>query len=791
MDGRRGLYKWNKKKSFLSILFILIFLYLIYPLPKFNAPASKVIYSREKKLLGAKIADDEQWRFPELETVPEKFRRSIISFEDRYFYFHPGFNPGALIRAGFQNIKAGRIVSGGSTLSMQVIRLARKGRERTIKEKLIEIVLSTKLELKYSKKKILALYASYAPFGGNVVGLEAASWRYFGRSPEHLSWGESATLAVLPNAPSLIFPGKNQEILKQKRDRLLCKLLHEGIIDTLTWQLSLKEKLPGKPGNIPRHAPHLLNRFMNTNKGNRVISTINFDFQQSVNSIAARHQRRLIFNEIYNAAILIIDVKTGDVLAYVGNTDNIGNSEHANDVDIITAARSSGSILKPLLYAACLNEGELLQNTLIPDIPMFMDGFSPKNYSLTFDGAVPAQQALSRSLNVPAVHLLASYGVDRFYNLLKKLNFSTVVFSPDHYGLSLILGGAEVTLWDLCKAYSGMARILEHTVDDQYRYYASDYFEPLLVLPSEKTRNTENIPGESEYFNVASIWYTFKALLEVNRPANETGWQYFSSARKIAWKTGTSFGFRDAWAVGITPQYVVGVWVGNADGEGRPELIGLTAAAPILFDVFDMLNPQGWFEKPYDELVYAPVCHESGYLASINCNNVDTIEIPFNGIRTIPCPFHQIVHLDKQEKYRVNSSCEPPGNIKHTSWFVLPPVMEYYFRPKHSWYLTLPPYKPGCSDMLQNNIMEFVYPKESTKIYVPLDIYGNRGKTVFEVAHREPETQLFWHIDNIFIGTTKEIHQLGCNPGLGRHILTVIDEKGNTIYRNFEIVNPD
>ncbi|MCD4736600.1 MAG: penicillin-binding protein 1C, partial [Bacteroidales bacterium] len=729
-----------KYKAAAGLIIIILILYIAIPLPYLDNPYSTVIYSQEGSLLGAKIAKDEQWRFPKVDSVPYKFKKSVLLFEDQHFFYHPGFNPVSIFRAIIQNIRAGEIISGGSTISMQVIRLARKGKNRTIREKIIEIFLATKLELKYSKSEILSMYTSHAPFGGNVVGLEAASWRYFGRPSYNLSWAESAALAVLPNAPSLIYPGKNKKIFKEKRDRLLTRLLDNNILDSITWKLSLKEGLPQKPKNLPQKAPHLLTKCIKYHEGKNVRTTLQSTLQAQTNDIVKRHSNRLKANEIHNAAILVVEVVSGNIVAYTGNTS--GEKKHGNDVDIITSPRSTGSILKPILYASMLNDGELLPNMLIPDIPVFLDGFSPKNYSLRYDGAVPASRALSRSLNVPAVYLLSKYGVDRFYDQLKKLNFSFLNNPPDHYGLSLILGGSEASLWDLCRVYANMANVLVKTVDRNYQYDTEDYNTLNYVFDNKIAEKESNLSKSPHIFSAASIWFTLEALLEVNRPENETGWKFFSSSDKIAWKTGTSFGFRDAWAIGITPKYVVGVWAGNADGEGRPGLTGVTAASPILFDVFNILEKSPWFQKPYDEIKEVPLCSKTGYLASVNCTEIDTIGIPSVGLRTNPCKYHKTISLDKSGRYRVFSGCVEDEKMIRKSWFVLPPVMEYYYRQKNPSYKPLPPYKPGCNPSLEEQIMDFVYPEKNSKIYIPKNLSGKRSKTVFSVAHREKNCEL-------------------------------------------------
>ncbi|MBM3437068.1 MAG: penicillin-binding protein 1C, partial [Bacteroidetes bacterium] len=399
---RFGIQRIKKKYrySILALLFFIFILYLIcLPESLFNDPTSTVIEDRDGYLIGARIANDGQWRFPYNKDIPDKFKVSVTQFEDRYFFYHPGINLFSLFRAAIQNITEGEIVSGGSTITMQVIRLSRKGKPRTVFEKVIEMILAIRLEIKYSKSTILAMYAAYAPFGGNVVGLDAASWRYYGRAPAELSWAEAATLAVLPNAPSLIYPGKNHEKLVAKRNKLIDRLIAKEYIDPLSGMLAKEEALPGKPLPLEQAAPHLLDRIYKECPGQRIRTTIDYILQKSVGEIVEIHHRELKFNEIHNAAALVLEAETGNVLAYVGNTQKTDSLSHGNDVDIILAPRSTGSILKPLLYAAMLDGGEILPNTLIADIPTRFGGLTPDNFDGSFSGAVPAGKALYQSLN--------------------------------------------------------------------------------------------------------------------------------------------------------------------------------------------------------------------------------------------------------------------------------------------------------------------------------------------------------------------------------------------------------
>ena len=768
---------------FLFFLLVLFFIGAFFvPRPLFTSSYSTVLESSEGELLGARISGDEQWRFPPVDSIPEKYEKCVLNFEDRYFYFHPGINLISIGRAVVQNIKAGKIESGGSTITMQVCRLARGQKKRNIKNKLVEMFWALHVELRYSKTEILRLYASHAPFGGNVVGLDAAAWRYFGREPVELSWAESATLAVLPNAPSLIYPGRLDQKLKTKRDKLLTKLLEQAEIDSLTCELAIAEPLPEKVTALPDIAFHLTEKANAEKKGQRVHSTLNAGLQKQVNDITARHQQRLKSNYINNMAVLVVEIPSKKVLAYLGNIRSSDSTKHANQVDIIQAGRSTGSILKPFLYCKMLDEGLLLPSMLVPDIPIRFGGFTPMNFDREYNGAVPAEEALARSLNIPSVHLLRDYGVGPFYSFLKKTGMTNLNAQPEHYGLSLILGGAEIKLWDLAGMYASLGTIL-HRYNQDDGYYSSVPFAPLVWDEDDE------IPGEERTqpeIRAASVYSTLDALLKVKRPESEAGWEHFAHSRKIAWKTGTSFGFRDAWAVGITSRYVVAVWVGNADGEGRAGLTGIAAAAPVMFDVFSALPISGWFQAPSDEMTTIEVCAESGYRPGEYCNEKKKIRVPAGNNVGI-CPWHQRIHLNKEGTHRVNADCYQVSQMKHSNWFVLPPAMEYYFRRNNALYATLPPLLPGCAETQQQ--LEFIYPREWNRLFIPVDLDGTPGKIIFDLAHRAKDATVYWYIDDHFLGTTQNIHQIEQRPEIGWHNIAVTDNFGNSLTRRFLVVN--
>ena len=769
-----------------TLLSLTVWYYYALPKELFNASYATVVYDRNGTLLGASLARDEQWRFPPGNLISEKFITAIVLYEDEHFFEHPGFNPLALARATWQNIKAGRVVSGGSTLTMQVIRLSRK-RGRSLMEKVRELVLATRLELRESKREILALYAAHAPFGGNIVGLDAAAWRYFGRSPEELSWGEATLLAVLPNSPALMHPGRDRKGLKKKRDRLLDKLYARRIIDSLTLQLAKQEPLPDTPHPLPSEAPHLLTRFLNQgNDGTKITSTLDQTLQRKTTRALEYHHRKLRQNEIHNAATMVMEVSSGEVLAYVGNCGTASVEGHGAMVDVISSPRSTGSILKPFLFAAMLDEGLMLPKTLIPDIPLSIKGFAPKNFSKTYDGAVPADRALARSLNVPAVYMLQDYRYEKFHRLLKDLGMNTLYADADHYGLSLILGGAEGTLWDLTGIYASMARSLNYP---QLSYTSKKDPIPKCYHPPVLVRDKKPEYKRQGPFGAVAIWQTFEAMRLVRRPTEDLAWEYFSSSKNIAWKTGTSFGHRDAWAIGVTPGYVVGVWVGNADGEGRPGLTGVEVAAPILFDIFRELPSTSWFRPPSAEMEQIMTCAYSGFRASPQCEPLNTILTGRSGRSSGVCPFHRTVHLDTAEQFRVSDQCTSPANMVHKPWFVLPPVMEYYFQSHNTLYRKLPPWKPDCIQVSPHTPMQLIYPKKNARLFIPKELDGSQGKAVFEIAHRYPNTTLFWHLDDKFIGSTKKIHQMALDADVGKHTLTIVDTEGEFLKENFEIIS--
>ena len=721
------------------------------PRPLFDVPYSAVVRARSGELLSARVASDGQWRLPPTgAALDARYAEALRLFEDEYYAYHPGINPVAVAGALRQNWRAGRVVRGGSTITQQTVRLMRGSPPRTLAEKCVEALWALRLELTYSKADILALYAAHAPFGGNVVGLDAAAWRYYGREAQHLSWGEAAALAVLPNAPGVLFPGRAQGAYRAKRDRLLDKLHDRGHLDGAALVLAKAEPLPGAPHPLPHGARHLLHTQAKRRPAGPTstpAATLDAGLQRAVREAVAAQHARTRGNGVHHAAVLVLDVATGEPLAYVGNTDCRDAGAAGRDVDVVRARRSSGSLLKPFLYRALLREGLAAPSTLLADIPTLIAGYAPQNFDLGYDGAVRADEALTRSLNVPYVRQLRRYGVPRFLTELRGLGFATLDRPAEDYGLSLILGGGEVTPWDVAQAYRGLA----------------------LEAPA-----------------CSATFLTLEALTALTRPGDLAAWRSFARGRRVAWKTGTSYGHRDAWAVGVTPEYVVAAWTGNADGEGRHGLTGARVAAPLLFEVFDALPPTGWFEEPVREMAEVVLCGASGLQAGRDCPAHDTTLLPPRGERLPVCPYHERVWVDAAGE-RVDAACAPLADARAETAFALPPAWGRYYRQRHAGYRGALPWAAGCGASGEQ-AMAVVYPRARAALTLPRDLDGTRQAVAFEVAHAEPGRTLHWYLDGRPAGQTATApHQRPLRPPPGVHRLTVVDDRGRRLTYDFAV----
>ena len=734
---------------------------------------SRALFDRNGRLLIAEVSPhDEQWRFAPVEQLPNKYVTALLTFEDKRFYMHRGVDLLSIGRALWSNITAGKVVSGASTLTMQVVRLARRNSHRSLFEKIWEALLALRLERSLSKKDILDVYASHAPFGGNVVGLRAAAWRYFQRPAQELTWAEATTLAVLPNSPSLIHLGRSRDALRAKRDRLLKRLHALGHLSDTDARSALDEPLLERPSSLPTQALHFMHSYVP--KGQSYHSSLDRELQQRVRSRLNNGLKGLKNIGVHNASALVIHVETGEVRAYVGNASPLSAHMHSPHVDINRAPRSTGSLLKPFLYGMMLDTGELLPKQLVTDLPVRIGGFRPLNFDRKFRGVVPADKALAMSLNVPAALLLRQFGLPQFKSELNDAGLQHLVHPPSHYGLSLILGGAEATPVEMAELYAQLSFAAQFENRD---------WPGLKLGPNQQDAPKLNISPGGAYL-------TIKALYEVRRPAQQAAWRTFGSGQYIAWKTGTSFGYRDGWAIGITPEYTVAVWTGNADGEGRPGLTGVQAAAPLLFALFDLLPTGTEFLPPERHLKRVETCAWSGYLATPNCSRRVSQSVPASAPAGSPCPYCRTVPLSLDGRYRVHAGCVRLAEIMPQPRFVLPPRQEHYYKSHNPSYRGLPPFRPGCEPSIaQEQNLAVLFPRNQADIYLPIQLDGERSKVIFKATHRRTKAQLFWHLDDTYLGVTEQFHEFEVSAPPGPHVLTIVDEWGESARRNFKVMD--
>nr|WP_262895411.1 penicillin-binding protein 1C [Penaeicola halotolerans] len=760
----KPLNNFQKKVGVVFLIVLLFFLWLSIPLrsPLFDTTYSTIILAEDGSLLQAYTNPEEQWHFPpQEEVIPEKLKKAVLTFEDKRFDSHIGIDLLAILRAAKSNIQAGKVVSGASTLTMQVARL-RHDHKRTLWYKISELFDALKIDWQYSKGEILKLYLDHAPFGGNVIGYHTASLKFFGKHPAQLTWSEAATLAVLPNAPGLIYPTQRNTSLIDKRNSLLLKLKEAGHLDEQAYILAKIEPIPTQFLTFESTIPHA-GRWLKSQypDSNILQTTIDKQLQQSSQYVAEKHRSILAPYGIYNLSILVADTRTGAIKAYVGSPAFF-DAAHQGQVDGVQAARSSGSILKPLLYALSIDEGLILPNTLIRDLPTYFDGFSPNNANEDFQGVVTAKEALISSLNIPAVRLLNSYGVYQFYAFLKMAGVSTLFRDADAYGLPLILGGAEVNMWDMVMLYRGLAN--------------GGVFTPNNILQEDITEEGENLISK------ASTLLTLDMLKEVSRPGSEYYWQKYSRQQPIAWKTGTSYGHKDAWAIGVNPQYTIAVWVGNFTGESNKNLSGAASAGPILFDLlqsFPTDPTSSWFAINDIDFHPKAVCELSGLAAGEACMAVDTVSAPYNMKALRKCDYHQKRYFSEDGRYQTCSQCWSELGAVSEKVTYYPPDIAFYLRSKGQYIDDIKPHYPSCPSFQSDDAIRIIYPNPSARLFLPRDYNGQVEQVVCQVGHRDNTSKIYWYLNEQYIGNTQGTHKLAVTFQQGKNELKVIDENGS------------
>lgn len=706
---------------------------------------SQVVLDDRENIIGAYLNSEEQWQIKG-EEIPIRLKLAVLNYEDRRFYSHNGVDYLGIVRAIKTNIFEKRRV-GASTITMQGIKLYKR-RERTYLSKLEEIVESYKLERYLSKDEILQLYLNNAPYGSNIVGYETASHLYFGKRAKNLTWAESATLAVLPNSPGLISIEKNRDKLLAKRDRLLKRLYDKEIIDEKQYRLSLKEELPKERRYFNSIAPHLTRRLVRESDEKIIRSTIDSELQKKIEGIAKGYGDYLNNRGIKNTSIIVVDNRNGEVKAYIGSQD-FYDFKRNGQVDGVIAKRSVGSVLKPFLYALSIDDGIITPKSKLLDVPLYFSNFNPQNANKKYHGLVEAQEALKKSLNIPFVKLLDEYGEEKFFHFLKDVvNFPENDYQ--NYGLSLILGTKEMSVEEIAKLYYGLSQYGE--------------FKELRYLKDSSSRD-----GKKLISNGAS-YLTLEAMQGVQRYGIDN---LYLGRDGIAWKTGTSYGQRDAWAGGVTPRWTVVVWCGNFTGEGNRNISGVVTAGQLLFKIFKILPDENErFVKDSKDFKKIVIDSETGYRLRYDLPS-EEIDYPREAKSLKVSPYYRKIYVDSQGK-EIDSRSEEFLHGKERVVMSYPiELLDYMARENIS-----------IADTSKDRI-KIIYPLDNLKIFLPKDFDG-RKKLIVKVANPK-NSNIYWYHNGEYMFSSRK-NEEAFDFAEGEHRLTLVSESGEVVEVKFFIL---
>ncbi|WP_448517838.1 penicillin-binding protein 1C [Rhodoflexus sp.] len=749
---------WQVLAGFGLLGLLFFVLHLAFPLPD-RIYYSRMILAQDGTLLQAYLSPDDKWRMKtELHEITHDLRHAFINKEDRFFYYHPGVNPLAILRAIAKNIIRAKTTSGASTITMQVARLL-EPKKRSYTNKIIEIFRALQLEWVYSKEEILQLYLNLVPYGGNVEGVKAASLLYFGRMPDKLSLAQVVTLAIVPNRPNSLAIGKQNDKLLEERNRWLRIFGDDEIFDREAIEDALREPLEATREQLPALAPHLGLRIHRTAAlaDANITTTINADMQRKAAEITATYSKSMAKIGVHNAAVLIVDNRTRQVLAYIGSQD-FNDDRHAGQVDGIRAIRSPGSALKPILYAAAFDAGLLTPKTVISDIPVDFNGYTPENFDQKFNGYVTIAQALAYSLNVPAVKVLHELGVNRLIKTLKNARFTYISRQEKQLGLSLALGGCGVSVWEMAGLYATFA--------NQGR------FAPLQLIPQAQESATEVVISPEAAFMVNEI------LTQVTRPELPSDYEHNPHVPKIAWKTGTSYGRRDAWSIGYNSRYTIAVWLGNFSGIGSPELTGAGVATPLLFRLFNAIDfnqPLKWFEQPKG-LQKRSICIETGLPPAEFCTQL-TSDWYIPGVSpAMRCEHLKPVFVSADEKMSYCSHCLPAnGQFGRRRFPNHSPDMVAFLTSSGIRFEAIPPHNPACTRVFDRQPPAIISPVEG-RSYLRAD--SNDIELLLSCRVANDVNEVFWYIDDKFYRRARPQEAVFFTPQPGRRKISCTDDKG-------------
>lgn len=751
----------HQNKLFVLFVFVLFFniIDIIFPV-KTSRDYSTIIEAEDGTVLYSFLTNDDKWRmFTKLDEITPTIQTAFINKEDRWFYWHFGINPISIIRAFYNNTIKHRRTSGASTITMQVARMLQP-KERTISSKIKEMFCALQLEWNFSKKEILQLYINLVPYGGNIEGVKSASFIYFGKSPEQLSIAEVTTLIIIPNRPTTLALGKKNAYIQQERNRWLKRFKAKHVFKADIIDDAIDEPLKAYRRSPPKYAPHFCLRMKKSNPSKAIIeSHINYNMQLDVEEIVQNYSKVLQFKEIKNAAVFIIDNQKHEVVTYVGSPDFYSVATQGQ-VDGVKAVRSPGSTLKPMIYGLAFDKGIYTPRSVISDVPVDFDGYTPENYDEHFNGQVALSNALAQSLNIPAVKVLNEIKVKTLIDVLEKINFNQIRKDKEKLGLSTALGGCGVSLEELVGMYSIFAN-------------NGSYFSPSFSKTKSKTNGIEILSPQANYM-VAQILTMLRRSDLPNRAESVI------NMPKIAWKTGTSYGRRDAWSVGFNNQYTVGVWCGNFDGKGVPELSGADIATPLLLQIFNTINKSNqkdWIQKPKD-LLYRWVCAESGNIPSDFCTDkIQALYIPGKS-STKKCTHLKKVWVSQDSSISYCSSCLPNSNYIEKYYPNYAPELLNYFESNHLPYIKIPMHNPNCKKIADNNYPKITKPTNGLTYY----INEKEKQEILLVAQAANDVQnISWYVNNQFIKTVNKNESVFITPKIGKLKISCTDDKGRNV----------
>lgn len=777
MSAIKTFIKRPKIRILLGVLVILLMLNFIFP-PKTDIPYSTLITDSEGKVLHAFLSDDDKWRmYVELEEITPALRKAILQKEDRYFYYHFGVNPLAITRAIFRNSTEGKRTSGASTITMQVARMLYP-KERTYWNKIIEILRAMQLELRYSKDEILQMYLNLVPFGSNIEGIKSASYLYFQKSPDRLSLAEVVALSIIPNRPTSLKLGSRNAIIVKERNKWLERFKKDDVFDSQLIEDALKEPLNAVRHEAPKNAPHLSLRLKKEYPNEPIIrSTIKSAIQTKTEVLVFNYVNRLKAMNIHNAAVLVVNNQNMQVEAYIGSAD-FNNTTDGGQVDGVQAIRSPGSALKPLLYATAFDKGIITPKNMVNDVPTNFNGFEPENYDKRFNGKVTVEFALANSLNIPAVKILKDLGKKELIEQLKKADFQTIKKQENDLGLSIVLGGCGVTLEEMTRLYAAFAN--EGNVGD-LRFTISDLrLKKMFFLnPKYKNNKSEIRNPQSQILSPESTYLITEILAQIKRPDLPNNFDYSYRLPKIAWKTGTSFGKRDAWSIGYNKQYTVGVWIGNFSGEGVPELSGAEIATPLLFQIFNTIDYNSsvhWFTKPKG-IKQRQVCAESGDLSSEFCSH-KVLDYNITGIsHSRKCTHLKKVFVNLSESMSYCTSCLPTDGYKEKLYSNHSAELIAFYDSKQIVYDRIPRHNPNCTRVFKqtSDAPVIVSPHDGSEYFIdksePQQLQLN-AQTASDVK------EIYWYVENQLITKTTANKPVFFLPKAGRQKISCTDDKG-------------